>query len=127
MCEGSFLPSSFGPHQKHTEFDSSLRSYPLNLSFFERWDSASLCCLDLWILRMRAKCCMSVGTGKMRRKPARRCMSLGSHLCKKQKRTPALVDRKRHTVGSLARRVAAAAIGTAWGAAARVAHRDLRR
>ncbi len=40
-----------------------------HLSFFERWDSASLCCLDLWILRMRAKCCMSVGTGKMRRKP----------------------------------------------------------
>src|SRR5438105_7513263 len=23
MCEGSFLPSSFGPHQKHTEFESS--------------------------------------------------------------------------------------------------------
>src|SRR5438034_7668715 len=30
MCEGSFLPSSFGPHQKHTEFESSLRSYPIN-------------------------------------------------------------------------------------------------
>src|SRR5881392_1411613 len=29
MCEGSFLPSSFGPHQKHTEFESSLRSYPI--------------------------------------------------------------------------------------------------
>src|SRR5207249_1463078 len=40
---------------------------------------------------------------------------------------PALVDRKCHAVGSLARRVAAAAIGTAWGAAARVGHRDLRR
>src|SRR5438094_6022314 len=32
MCEGSFLPSSFGPHQKHTEFESSLRSYPINPS-----------------------------------------------------------------------------------------------
>src|SRR5437870_3588733 len=31
MCEGSFLPSSFGPHQKHTEFESSLRSYLINL------------------------------------------------------------------------------------------------
>src|SRR5438128_8517457 len=30
MCEGSFLPSSFGPHQKHTEFESSLRSYPIS-------------------------------------------------------------------------------------------------
>src|SRR5438132_13739821 len=30
MCEGSFLPSSFGPHQKHTEFESGLRSYPIN-------------------------------------------------------------------------------------------------
>src|SRR5947207_698915 len=30
MCEGSFLPSSFRPHQKHTEFESSLRSYPIN-------------------------------------------------------------------------------------------------
>src|SRR5436190_21717284 len=30
MCEGSFLPSSFGPHQKHTEFESSLRSFPIN-------------------------------------------------------------------------------------------------
>src|SRR5437763_15006669 len=60
-------------------------------------------------------------------KEARRCMSLGSHLCKKQKRTPALVDRKRNTVGSLARRVAAAAIGTAWGAAGGVGQRDLRR
>src|SRR5438094_4212857 len=39
MCEGSFLPSSFGPHQKHTEFESSLRSYPINPSFFEGWDS----------------------------------------------------------------------------------------
>src|SRR5439155_24570004 len=29
MCEGSFLPSSFGPHQKHTEFESSLHSYPI--------------------------------------------------------------------------------------------------
>src|SRR5438445_2832907 len=36
MCEGSFLPSSFGPHQKHTEFESSLRSYPINLSRFLR-------------------------------------------------------------------------------------------
>src|SRR5205823_5563707 len=34
MCEGSFLPSSFGPHQKHTEFESSLRSYPINPSRF---------------------------------------------------------------------------------------------
>src|SRR5439155_10537485 len=33
MCEGSFLPSSFGPHQKHTEFESSLRSYPISPSF----------------------------------------------------------------------------------------------
>lgn len=40
---------------------------------------------------------------------------------------PSLVDRKRHIVRSLARRVATAAIGTAWGAAARVGHRDLRR
>src|SRR2546425_5759422 len=32
MCEGSFLPSSFGPHQKHTEFESSLRSYPISSS-----------------------------------------------------------------------------------------------
>ena len=32
MCEGSFLPSSFGPHQKHTEFESSLRSYPIHPS-----------------------------------------------------------------------------------------------
>src|SRR5947208_3814573 len=32
MCEGSFLPSSFGPHQKHTEFESSLRSYPISPS-----------------------------------------------------------------------------------------------
>jgi len=31
MCEGSFLPSSFGPHQKHTEFESSLRSYPIKV------------------------------------------------------------------------------------------------
>src|SRR5437667_11111601 len=31
MCEGSFLPSSFGPHQKHTEFESSLRSYLIKL------------------------------------------------------------------------------------------------
>src|SRR5947208_17101525 len=30
MCEGSFLPSSFGPHQKHTEFESRLRSYPIS-------------------------------------------------------------------------------------------------
>ena len=39
MCEGSFLPSSFGPHQKHTEFESSLRSYPINPSpgFGEGW------------------------------------------------------------------------------------------
>src|SRR6266550_1195320 len=36
MCEGSFLPSSFGPHQKHTEFESSLRSYPINPSRFLR-------------------------------------------------------------------------------------------
>src|SRR5437870_11942449 len=62
-------------------------------------------------------------------KEARRCMSLGSPPLQKTKAhpAPALVDRKRHTVGSLARRVAAAAIGTAWGAAARVGHRDLRR
>src|SRR5437667_12822140 len=60
-------------------------------------------------------------------KEARRCMSLGSPPLQKTKAHPALVDRKRHTVGSLARRVAAAAIGTAWGAAARVGHRDLRR
>src|SRR5207253_2319536 len=37
MCEGSFLPSSFGPHQKHTEFESSLRSYPINsFAFFAK-------------------------------------------------------------------------------------------
>src|SRR5437870_12162444 len=61
-------------------------------------------------------------------KEARRCMSLGSPPLQKTKAhpAPALVDRKRHTVGSLARRVAAAAIGTAWCAAARVGHRDLR-
>src|SRR5438128_8503965 len=34
MCEGSFLPSSFGPHQKHTEFESSLRSYPIHSCVF---------------------------------------------------------------------------------------------
>ena len=39
---------------------------------------------------------------------------------------PSLIDRKRHIVGSLTRCVAAAAIGTAWSAAARVGHRDLR-
>ena len=42
-----------------------------------------------------------------------------------QPQRPALFDRKRHTVGSLARRVAAATIRAAWGAAARVGHRDL--
>src|SRR5438132_6174974 len=37
MCEGSFLPSSFGPHQKHTEFESSLRSYPISpCAFFAK-------------------------------------------------------------------------------------------
>src|SRR2546429_2690559 len=36
MCEGSFLPSSFGPHQNHTEFESSLRSYPINPSRFSK-------------------------------------------------------------------------------------------
>src|SRR6267154_2785739 len=40
---------------------------------------------------------------------------------------PALVDRKRHIVGSLAGRAAAAAIGAAWSAAAGIGHRDLRR
>src|SRR5438128_10973522 len=65
---------------------------------------------------------------KMRRKPGA-ARVLGSPPLQKTKAhpAPALVDRKRHTVGSLARRVAAAAIGTAWGAAARVGHRDLRR
>src|SRR5438046_9897756 len=37
MCEGSFLPSSFGPHQKHTELESSLRSYPIKpFAFFAK-------------------------------------------------------------------------------------------
>src|SRR3989442_451316 len=37
MCEGSFLPSSFGPHQKHTDVESSLRSYPINsFAFFAK-------------------------------------------------------------------------------------------
>src|SRR5262249_26097891 len=38
-----------------------------------------------------------------------------------------LVDRKRHIVRSLARRIAAAAVGTARGTATRIRHRDLRR
>ncbi len=77
---------------------------------------------------MLARSCLSVGIGEDE-KEARRCMSprLPTFAKRKAHPAPALVDRKRHTVGSFARRVAAAAIGTAWGAAARVGHRDLRR
>src|SRR5437588_2695778 len=47
MCEGSFLPSSFGPHQKHTEFESSLRSYPISdvATCADRDSRTSLCLL----------------------------------------------------------------------------------
>src|SRR2546427_9517305 len=45
-----------------------------HLSFFERWDATSLSRLGLWILRMLARSCISVGTGEDE-KEARRCMS----------------------------------------------------
>src|SRR5947209_19204383 len=47
MCEGSFLPSSFGRHQKHTEFESSLRSYLISdvATCADRQSRTSLCLL----------------------------------------------------------------------------------
>jgi len=98
--------------------------------FFERWGSTCLSRLGSMDSADVSQVLYFSGTGD--EKEARRCMSPRLPTLARNKGAkvghpaPALVDRKRHTVGSLARRVAAAAIGTAWGAAARVGHRDLR-
>src|SRR5439155_10248888 len=103
-----------------------------HLSSFERWGSTSLSRLGS-MDSADARQVLSFSGNRRNEKEARRYMSprlptFAKNKCAKVGHpAPALVDRKRHTVGSLARRVAAAAIGTAWGAAARVGHRDLRR
>ncbi len=45
-----------------------------HLSFFERWLPRAYPAWDLWVLRMLARSCISVGTGEDE-KEARRCMS----------------------------------------------------